>query len=693
MLTLLYVATGLIYGVTGQVSNFTIQAKDAYGNNRRHLQEQNLWKVHAFIPDRNIYDKNVSVDGTIVYSNDEPVGWVDSEGSTCSMYAQLPDARLGQCISGSNCGCGAVDNMDLVGPNSFGLSADQACCACRDDCGGLYAVEYTPTQSGQYTVAVMLAEVLEVQNITVTWPSITSRSGYFSLSYGACSARAACIKTKNLAWDIDGAAMLDALQSLPGIGPINVTYSVTTDKLQQAWSVTFLSACDMLPLVLYTSIATLSTTTVTQGTCAHISTTSNASLPFPYNNGHLVEEIQEVVVHCSTGKNCQFYLSFRGDITIAPLFWNATAAQIQSSLSSLDAIGDVVVTSTTASTTTTYVVTFTPTAGSAIAHIENYGDLPLLVVTSSTTHPLVASSGPFSFVRELTQGISPFSAYVEALTISAAHTTAVDSAGVPGYEGLSTGIYLDSSAFVIDQRDVFDNRVLYGPIDEVQIIETYVSQGGTTLSGTFVVSYQGHSVELAAQAGIAVLEMALESLPSIGNVTVSTNSVKVGTSLVGVATMGSTFLPIVGSISSNFIVGDWIRLGSDVGPVFTIAAIETVPSNMIHLSSPFPLPSATVTVFKSSRAGYQYIIQFDSNLGDLPDLQVLSSLVDNRGLPASIKLAACNDLREQQVATQASKFYFSKYRTFKFSLINSLFLFRLSPRWHLFPFDEWWAHS
>lgn len=54
----------------------------------------------------------------------------------------------------------------------------------------------------------------------------------------------------------------------------------------------------------------------------------------------------------------------------------------------------------------------------------------------------------------------------------------------------------------------FGNRVLDGQLKEVQIIEITTSGGGA-LSGSFDVSYQGHSVGLDVGASLVDLEVSL----------------------------------------------------------------------------------------------------------------------------------------------------------------------------------------
>jgi len=159
-----------------------------------------------------------------------------------------------------------------------------------------------------------------------------------------------------------------------------------------------------------------------------------------------------------------------------------------------------------------------------------------------------------------------------------------------------------------------------------------------------------------------VVKAALESLPSIGAVKVTTNYVKSSTGLYGNITSGSSIITDISSDpASIFIVGDWIRLHSLTGPVFTIVAIDSTKKS-ISLSSSVELSSViNAPLFKHTRNGYQYIIEFDSNHGDLNDLQVLSSLIDSNNNPAYVQLIACNGLEEQTIETRAGNFFLNIY--------------------------------
>ena len=171
-----------------------------------------------------------SVEGNVTYSSsDTVVGWTDSRGLSCADYAGLPDAREGACLPGGPCGCGFTGNREFIGDGSSGVTADDACCACRRDCGGNYAVRYTPRRSGHYTLAVMQGRLLEVQNITA---DVSARNGYFTLQYGPCIRGVVCSKTVRLAWNINGPQMQEALQAIPGVGSVQVEISFILDFLK-----------------------------------------------------------------------------------------------------------------------------------------------------------------------------------------------------------------------------------------------------------------------------------------------------------------------------------------------------------------------------------------------------------------------------------------------------------------------------
>jgi hypothetical protein len=580
---------GLVYGVTGVTSKFTIQSKDAWGNNKLDSQERDIYKIVAFIADRDFDDDFIAVDGSVSYSGNK-------------------------------------------------------------DFGGTYDVEFTPVISGEYTISVMLGEVLEVQNISTGWTSLADRSGYFTLSYGVCTDINPCPVTKRLAWDATGEDVEQALEELAGVGDVSVTFSQTTDLMNSAWLVTFNAACDMNTIFVHEGNVPIQIDVIEEGECSVIKAAEEDSImTYPFVNMALVREEQQLVVDatsCGGGVSCTFAMSFRGHVTDA-LAWDATTDEVQSALEALTTVGSVVVTKNENALVSTFEVVFHPDAGSTLSHIQNIGDLPNIVMTSDSildseliTTQLVAGSGPFT-------------AHVEAITVDAASCTVVDEKTTAGRNGLSTGIYLDTTSFVIEARDQFDNRVHYGPKEEVQIIETFA---GANLTGSFSVTFGGHTVDVSARIGIAGLEAALETLPSLGSVDVSTNSVKDDSGLTAHAIEGSPLLHFSVDPSSVFGEGDWIRLfDNNTGPVYTVVYVDTT-ENTVTLSSPYSLDTNTaVSVYTHPRSGYQYIVTFESNLGDLPALEVDGTLLfDVLNMNASVTVTSCDLLTYQVVRTSAA---------------------------------------
>lgn len=372
----------------------------------------------------------------------------------------------------------------------------------------------------------MLATKLEVQNISTSWGAAQIRSGYFSLQLDVCNPGYPCFQTKKLAWNAGRDDMVGALRSLPGIGDFNVTFTQTTDLVNSAWVITFLSACDIPPLLIVGATMPVSATTVVGGQCNMIRTSNNTGLTFPYMNTFVVEEVQKLYLSCPSTSGCPFQLSFRGLWTPVLNTKGLTAMIIQNALQDLESVGSVTAAEIVAGST--YTISFYPTAGSTSAHLDNYGNLPLIEIhqSLSLTTPYVLRYN--SSVTSLVQGYVPFSASVEAISVSAPFTTAVDEATIPGNNGLTTGIYEDTSAFIIQSRDQFSNRVYYGPVNEVQIIETVGGDSGgvSGLTGSFTISYNGHSVDVQAGASLLSMQAALQSLPTIGAVALSTNSVQ-----------------------------------------------------------------------------------------------------------------------------------------------------------------------
>lgn len=414
----------------------------------------------------------------------------------------------------------------------------------------------------------------------------------------------------------------------------------------------------------------MNATTVVDGTCAHVKT---GAAP-------LLLETQVVRVSGDAPFAGTFVLAFRGHAT-APLAWNAAPAAVQAALEALLPIGSVAVSRNATrggGEGFEFSVTFLPTAKCDRRHALTYGDLPPLVVTATFTDAsssgasanasaAVYSGGNPSPDGAATQGgSSPFSrrAKVASAAVSAAHTTASDSPGVHGRQGLRSGTYNATSAFVVESRDRFSNRVLVGPLAEVQVVTTACAPP-CNLAGAFTLSYQGHSVELEAGVGIAELESSLEALSTVGALTVTTYGVHdpIGS---GGARGACVFtdpdlVPHV-DLSAHLAVGDWVRVGRPDGFVYSVVGVQATPPYTLRLNKPYEgLSDANATLWRQGKKGgvhgYQYVVTFDSNTqGDLPALVVNGSalVAGAGGNRTSAEVTACDWLRRQTVATSAA---------------------------------------
>ena len=577
---------GLMAGLTGEVAQFMIQSKDAYGNNRLDGQTQDTYLIHAFIPNEPFDSPLSSVNGNVQYVS-----------------------------------------------------------------GGAYNASYSPYKSGTYTVAPLLSTQLEIQNISIVFKNLSARSGFFKLSYGKCSGSSQCVTTDKLGYDVSAEAVRNAIEGLPGAGPVVVDFTQSSDYLTAAWTVMFLGPCDRLPLSIVDTNLSMNVTTTSDGACSHIYT-STSYLGFPYVNTYLVEEVQQLFVNFSTCGNtlpsCSFTITYRGYTTTA-LLYNASASAVRVELESLASVGSVNVSSVLGIATNIFTVTFDPTAGSTIAHIESYGNLPDFILSSDVI--------PYSGLRvtELVQGYSPFVASIVAINITASSCTAVDSPGVAGLDGLSTGIYMDPSSFQVESRDAFGNRVFIGPASDVQIVEVY-SNSSYSLMGSFILSFQGNVAEIVAKTSLDDFQAILQRNLLVGAITMSTTSVLTSTSLTASVILGSLTITTTSDPSSFFGVGDWIRIANSTsGPVFSVTAIDSV-SHVITLNKPYSgQTSSSVPLFYQPNSSFQYVITFDSMLGDVPGLSIdTSSLYTSNGAPAFGSVTSCEKYIMQIVQTSAS---------------------------------------
>lgn len=401
------------------------------------------------------------------------------------------------------------------------------------------------------------------------------------------------------------------------------------------------------------------------GTCAHIKTEA----------APLVLETQVVRINGDSPFGGTFHLAFRGHAT-APLAWNAEPESVQTALEALLPIGSVVVTrnATRATTSTSqgfeYAITFMPHAKCNRRHALNYGNLPDLAVYvdfdhENATAAVYSGGNPSPDGVATHDGASPFShsAKVISSAVSPEHTTAVDSPGVYGEQGLRSGTYNATSSFVVESRDRFGNRVLEGPLAEVQVVTTACAPP-CNLNGYFTLSYRGHSVELEAGVGIAEMESSLEALSTVGALTVTTYGVHdpIGSGARVSAIFTDPDLIPQGDLSAHLAVGDWVRVGSADGFVYSIVGMKSTPPYTLRLNKPYEgMTDVNASLWRQDKKanvhGYQYIVTFDSNtMGDLPALVVNGSrlVAGAGGNQTSAEVTACDWMRRQTIATSAA---------------------------------------
>lgn len=576
---------GLYEATAGEMATFTVQARDAYLNNRLDSQNHSVFLAVAFAADAD------PSDAPPVYGTVEPLG------------------------------------------------------------DGTYNVSYTPTYSDTYVLAVLMSTVVETQTVSFVFDSDAEASGHFTLKAGDGTQQ-----TLPISYDATAEMVASALSAMNAIGPVEVSRevtSVTSGPASWSYTVAFASTVGNVQQLTVGSddlvgLSELpSVTTVTEGEAAHIKTGTSSP-------DSLLPEVQVVRVTSPSMFNASllaadgFTLSFKGHTT-APLPVNASAGELEEALEELSTVGSVNVSRKDAAGGSLYgfeySVAFEPWAEHDLEHYLNYGDMPAIVIDSSpnmTHHNVTArvySGGTPSADAAATQdGASPFAPVVAPGVVSWEASTPVDADGVTDKAGLGYAFFEATTSFQIESRDSFGNRVFDGPLKEVQIIEIAATLGGA-LAGSFEVSFQGHSVGLDAGASLANMEAAIEGLSSVGAVTVSTASV-VNSTAFGVRTAGviagSPYVTPTADVSAVLAEGDWLRL-CDVtdGLVYTVSGVDASYPFAITLNAPYGGDTeSNCKLFRQGMAGdgvssYQYVVTFDSNVGDLASLTVDGSgLVD-----------------------------------------------------------------
>ncbi len=502
---------------------------------------------------------------------------------------------------------------------------------------GSYNVSYAPTHADTYVLVVLMSTVVETQMFSFVFDSYAEASGSFTLQTAD-----GVHETAAISYDSTADMVASALSAVEGIGSVEVSREVTSvpnGAASWSYTVSFVSVVGDVEQLTVDSgdlqglSENPSATTVLEGEAAHIKTDDTSLLP----------EIQVVTVTTSG----TFALSFKGHTT-AELASDASAQDVEDALEDLSTVGGVSVSRQAGGESDyEYTVEFEPWAAHDLEHYLNYGDMPSIVFSSSTTTGSVVSTQ---------DGASPFAPVVSPGAVSSEASTPVDADGVADEAGLGAAFFEAPTSFQIESRDSFGNRVFDGPVKEVQIIEITTDPAGGILSGTFEVSYQGHGVEVDVGASLAEVEAAIEGLPSVGAVTVTTASVLNPVGITGAAVAGSPYVTPSADASAVLAEGDWLRLCDGTsGPVVAVTGMEAQNPFTITIDAPYMgNTESACDLFRHGTVGsvgsYQYIITFDSNVGDLPALVVDGSgllVVDGSGLAVDSGIEATAEVSER----------------------------------------------
>ena len=482
---------------------------------------------------------------------------------------------------------------------------------------GAYKVEFTPYTSGYHTISVVMSTSEEKQMITTGY-NTKVRGGTFTILLNKKP-------SLPIPWDGDEDEIAAFLNASFGTTSTFDVEKHSHGLFNYKYIISFKTFVGDAPLFEVDTSNIIGNANAWKATSVKDGKFSHIKLLDPE---HETQRITVSVEDDSSVDRATFSLTFMGRKT-EPISWDASADILRSKLEKLATVGDILVSSEVDLITNSrhWLVTFDPYEGRSPKSTYNFGNLPSLEVSDSHASITVT-------IATVQNGHSPFRVMVSPAGPSTHSTLAYD---------LSNGTYNTLNKFYLQARDNHLNTVVSGPLNEVQIIET---SAHSNLGGRFEVSVLGYTLRFEATAFLSEIEMGLQSVPGIGSVTVTSNSVKDEVlGKTGHVTKGlSTLTP--SHELNEFIVGDWIRVGHQHdGQLFSIVAMSDVSPYTVTLSSPYTGDSndfATLYQHGSrfNRKGYQYIVSFDSDLGDFPSLAVDGALLE--GQDAAIKMTSCD---------------------------------------------------
>jgi hypothetical protein len=491
---------------------------------------------------------------------------------------------------------------------------------------GEYDVKYTPVKSGFHTVAIALSVSMEQQVITTGY-NTKARAGTFKIILNKKPSRP-------IPWDSDAYEIAAFLDDSFGDTSTFEVEKQSHGLFNYKYIVSFKSLIGDAPLLVIDTSNLVGNANAWEVDTTQDGKFSHIRVSEPQ---HEVQRINLEVDDPLSINVATFFLTFMGRRT-EPIPWDAGANDLKARLQKLATVGDISVSSTVDGTTNSrnWLVTFDPYEGQSSKGLFNFGNLPSVEVSGA--HDSISVD-----VETVQNGQSPFRALVLPGLPSNKDTTAYDYSNVDNFEGLSTGTYQKQSHFYLQARDENWNEVVDGPLNEVQIIET---SAYSNIGGRFEVTMFGHTRRFDASSFISDVEKGLQTIPGVGSVSVTSNSAK--DQVIGktaAVTRGlSTITPSAELI--EFEVGDWIRVGDrNEGQLFSIVALSEVHPFIVTLSSPYlGETDESASIYQhgtlSDRRGYQYIVSFDSTIGDIPKMLVDGTLLEGDG--AKVEVTSCD---------------------------------------------------
>lgn len=184
--------------------------------------------------------------------------------------------------------------------------------------------------------------VFEVQQIAIG--SAKAISGTFAVSYLSSN-------TSALSWDVDSAALLDALNTLPGVGTVDVTRTAPSSGFGWVWTVIFRTAGASRPLLALNTTGLRSAVAITP-TVVRISTASTP-LSGGYSLGLTSTGARTSVIDCDIAADAMltvfsnelnlFPLSVKKNVSSSKVTWNVSFDAFDSSAQALYVVGSTVV--------------------------------------------------------------------------------------------------------------------------------------------------------------------------------------------------------------------------------------------------------------------------------------------------------------------------------------------------------------